>query len=80
MGYDRCFLPAVDELRNRAKAGHLGRIIQAEGDWKSIDANSQPGSLADHMLYTMIELVGPVDSFFVQAAHLAARVDTSETV
>ena len=93
MGHDRCFLPAVDELRNRVKAGGLGRIIHAEGDfcvdryfdlsegdWKSIDANSQPGSLADHMLYTMIELVGPVDSLFVQAAHLAAPVDMSDTV
>jgi len=80
MGYDRRFLPAVDELRNRAKARDLGLIIQAEGDWKSIDANSQPGSIADHMLYTMIELVGPVDSLFVEATHLAARVDMSETV
>ncbi len=33
MGHDRCFLPAVDELRNRVKAGDLGRIIHAEGDF-----------------------------------------------
>ena len=33
MGHDRCFLPAVDELRNRVKAGGLGRIIHAEGDF-----------------------------------------------
>jgi predicted dehydrogenase len=92
MGHDRCFLPAVDELRQCVKAGDLGRIIHAEGDfcvdryfglpegdWKSNDANSQPGSLADHMLYTMIELVGPVDSVFVQAAHMAAPVDISDT-
>jgi len=93
MGHDRCFLPAVDELRKRVKAGEFGRIVHAEGDfcvdryfslpegdWKSDDANSQPGSLADHMLYTMIELVGPVDSLFVQAAHVAAPVDMSDTV
>lgn len=93
MGHDRCFLPAVEELRKHVRAGDLGRIVHAEGDfcvnryfslteddWKSVDANSQPGSLADHMLYTMIELVGPVDSLFVQAAHLAAPVDMSDTV
>lgn len=92
MGHDRCFLPAVDDLRKCVKAGNLGRILHAEGDfcvdryfglsegdWKSIDSNSQPGSLADHMLYTMIELVGPVDRLFVQAAHLAAPVPMSDT-
>jgi predicted dehydrogenase len=93
MGHDRCFLPAVEALRKHVRAGDLGRIVHAEGDfcvnryfsltegdWKSVDADSQPGSLADHMLYTMIELVGPVDSLFVQAAHLAAPVDMSDTV
>jgi predicted dehydrogenase len=93
MGHDRCFLPAVDELRKRVGAGDLGRIIHAEGDfcvdryysltaddWKSFDANSQPGSLADHMLYTMIELVGPVAAVQVQAAHMAASVEISDTV
>jgi len=93
MGHDRCFLPAVDELRKRVKAGELGRIVHAEGDfcvdrfyslpaddWKSDDANSQPGSLADHMLYTMIELIGPVESLVVQAAHMAAPVNVSDTV
>ena len=87
MGHDRCFLPAVDELRKCIKAGDLGHIVHAEAnfcvdryfglpedDWKSSDENSQPGSLADHMLYTMIELVGPVETLFVQAAHLAAPI------
>jgi len=45
-----------------------------------MDANSQPGSLADHMLYTMIELVGPVANLSVQAANLAAPVEMSDTV
>jgi predicted dehydrogenase len=92
MGHDRCFLPAVDELRKRVSVGDLGRILHAEGnfcvdrffglpqgDWKSSDANSQPGSLADHMLYTMIELLGPVKNLFVQAAHLAAPLEMSDT-
>lgn len=92
MGYDRCFLPTVDELRRRVRGGELGRIVHAEGnfcvpryfdltegDWKSEDANSPPGSLADHMLYTMIELLGPVESLSVQARHLAAPVTFYDT-
>ncbi len=92
MGHDRCFLPAIGELRRRVAAGDLGRIVHAEGnfcvdryfglpegDWKSDDATSPPGSLADHMLYTMIELLGPVESLSVQASHMAAPVDISDT-
>lgn len=92
MGHDRCFLPAIDALRARVRAGDLGDIVHAEGnfcvdrffglpagDWKSVDANSQPGSLADHMLYTMIELLGPIDNLVVQAAHMAAPVEMSDT-
>jgi predicted dehydrogenase len=92
MGHDRCFLPAIDELRRRVANGDLGRIVHAEGnfcvdryfnlsegDWKSDDATSPPGSLADHMLYTMIELLGPVETLAVQASHLAAPVNISDT-
>lgn len=92
MGYDRCFVPAADELRKRVASGDLGKIIHAEGnfcvdryfglpegDWKSSDENSQPGSLADHMLYMMIELMGPVETLSVQASRMAAPVDISDT-
>lgn len=92
MGHDRCFLPAVDELRRRVRAGDLGRIVHAEGafcvdryfrlpahDWKADATISPPGALADHMLYTMIELLGPVESLSVQARHLAAPVDRADT-
>lgn len=92
MGHDRCFLPAVDEMRRRVREGELGQIVHAEGnfcvdryfyledgDWKSGDANSPPGSLADHMLYTMIELLGPVETLSVRAEHLAAPVNISDT-
>ena len=92
MGHDRCFLPAIDELRQRVAAGDLGRIVHAEGnfcvdryfglpegDWKSDDATSPPGSLAGHMLYTMIELLGPVETVSVQANHVAAPVNISDT-
>ena len=71
LGYDRCFSPAVQALRERI--GALGRIIHAEGDfcvdryrgykagdWKTNLESNPPGSLADHMLYTMIELMGPI--------------------
>ena len=79
MGYDRCFAPAVEALRARVHAGDLGRVFHASGDfsvdrmlgfgadaWKADPETNPPGSLADHMLYTMIELVGPV-------AHLSAQ-------
>ncbi len=92
MGYDRCFLPAVDELRRRVKAGDLGRILHAEGnfcvnryanlkggDWKTDAAQSPPGSLADHMLYTMIELIGPVEELYVRALRQVVEVDIADT-
>jgi len=92
MGHDRCFLPAVAELRRRHAAGALGRILHAEGDfcvdryfamreddWKIGENRSPPGSLADHMLYTMIELMGPVAELSAQALHLAAPVDIGDT-
>ncbi len=92
MGYDRCFLPAVDELRRRVKAGDLGRILHAEGnfcvgryiglkggDWKTDAAQSPPGSLADHMLYTMIELIGPVQELYVRAQRQVVEIDLDDT-
>ena len=92
MGYDRCFLPAIDELRRRVKAGDLGRILHAEGnfcvgryfglkagDWKTDGAQSPPGSLADHMLYTMIELIGPVEELYVRAGRHVVEVDIADT-
>lgn len=92
MGYDRCFLPAVDELRRRVAAGELGRILHAEGNfcvsrylgleagsWKSEPAQVQPGSLADHMLYTMIELIGPVAELHAQGLRQVVELDISDT-
>lgn len=92
MGHDRCFLPAIAELRRRHAAGELGRIVHAEGDfcvdryfgidpgdWKIGVNRSPPGSLADHMLYTMIELMGPVETVSSQALHLAASADIADT-
>jgi predicted dehydrogenase len=92
LGYDRCFHPASDELRKCVADGKLGKIIHAEGnfcvdryrglpegDWKGSDENSQPGSLTDHMLYRMIELLGPVESLTVQASRHAATEEISDT-
>ena len=92
LGYDRCFHPASDELRKYVAEGKLGKIIHAEGnfcvdryrglpqgDWKGSDENSQPGSLTDHMLYRMIELLGPVESLTVQASRHAATEEISDT-
>lgn len=80
MGYDRCFAPAMDALRRRVKAGDLGRVFHASGDfsvdrmltfdadaWKADPETNPPGSMADHMMYMMIELMGPLSSLSVDA-------------
>ena len=93
LGFDRCFLPSVDELRKHVRAGDLGKIIHAEGnfcvprffnlvegDWKAGNRFNPPGSLADHMLYLMIELIGPVKALSVQGRRNAASVEIADTV
>lgn len=80
MGYDRCFAPAMDALRKRVGAGDLGRVFHATGDfsvdrmlsfdadaWKADPETNPPGSMADHMMYMMIELMGPLESLSVDA-------------
>lgn len=73
LGFDRCFFPNVAEMRRRLKSGVLGRLLHAEGNfcvdryggipagsWKADPATVTAGSLADHMLYLMIETLGPI--------------------
>jgi predicted dehydrogenase len=74
LGYNRCFFPAVSELRRRIAAGDLGTLLHMEGnfcvdryfrlkpgtDWKTDKSQVLAGALADHPLYAMIELLGPV--------------------
>lgn len=80
MGYDRCFAPGMEALRRRVKAGDLGRVFHASGDfsvdrmltfdadaWKADPETNPPGSMADHMMYMMIELMGPLASLSVDA-------------
>ena len=92
LGYERCFLPAADELRRRVTAGDLGHIVHAEGaycvgrylnmtrdNWKSDAAIAPPGALADHMLYMMIELIGPVEELHASGLHLVTDLDVADT-
>ncbi len=92
MGYDRCFAPNLDVLRARFAAGDLGDIVHAEGDfcvdryfgfdrddWKASTAHVHPGALADHMLYAMIELLGPVEEVAVRALSQATDLDAADT-
>jgi predicted dehydrogenase len=80
MGYDRCFAPAMDRLRELVRGGDLGRVFHASGDfivdrmltfdadaWKADPETNPPGSLADHMMYMMIELMSPVAALSVNA-------------
>lgn len=91
MGYDRCFAPAMDALRRRVKAGDLGRVFHASGDfsvdrmlsfdadaWKADPETNPPGSMADHMMYMMIELIGPVASLSVDATTQVVPHDFSD--
>jgi len=90
--YERCFLPAADELRRRVKAGVLGKIIHTEGaycvdrymkmtrqDWKTDISAAPPGALADHILYMMIELIGPVERLHARGRHLATDLSVADT-
>ena len=92
MGYDRCFAPAMEALRRRVKAGDLGRVFHASGDfsvdrmltfgadaWKADPETNPPGSLADHMMYMMIELMGPVATLSVDATTQVVKHGFSDT-
>lgn len=92
MGYDRCFAPAMDALRARVRAGDLGRVFHASGDfsvdrmltfdadaWKADPETNPPGSLADHMMYMMIELMGPVSNLSVDATTQVVPHDFTDT-
>ncbi len=73
LGYNRCFYPNVIEMRRRIRAGDLGELVHAEGDfcvdryraikpgaWKGDPARQPAGALADHMLYLTIDTLGPI--------------------
>lgn len=90
--YERCFLPAADALRRFVTSGRLGRIVHAEGaycvdrylsmtreDWKTDIAAAPPGALADHILYMMIELIGPVAELRARGRHLATDLSAADT-
>jgi predicted dehydrogenase len=87
LGYNRCFLPANGELRARVAAGDLGTPLHAEGnfcvdrylhltegDWKADNSQSISGSLADHMLYEMIRMFGPVAEVHTYASERAGAL------
>ncbi|MCC2096228.1 MAG: Gfo/Idh/MocA family oxidoreductase [Hyphomicrobiales bacterium] len=81
LGYDRCFYPNVAEMRRRLQSGVLGRLLHAEGNfcvdrygsieagsWKSDPDQVTAGSLADHMLYLMIETLGPIAEVYTMTS------------
>lgn len=86
LGYDRCFYPNVRELRRCIAEGALGPLIHAEGDfcadryrdlkpdsWKASTGQVTAGSLGDHIIYLMIELLGPVAEVMVAATRQVAK-------
>ena len=93
MGYNRCFFPAIAELRRRVAAGELGTLLHMEGnfcvdryyklkpgvDWKTDKTQVLAGALADHPLYTMIEMMGPVAEVVSHASTRATRLPIADT-
>ena len=92
VSYERCFLPAADAFRQRVLSGALGQIVHVEGaycvhryltmtreHWKTDIAAAPPGALADHMLYIMIELVGPVEELHATGLHQATDLSAADT-
>lgn len=92
LGYNRCFMPPVNELRKRVKAGDLGTLLHGEGnfcvdryghlkpgDWKTERDQVMAGSLADHMLYGLIDLFGPVAEVDTHGATHAIKIPIADT-
>ena len=92
LGYNRCFLPAVDAMREHIAAGDLGLLLHIEGnfcvdrygklkegDWKTDPSQVIAGALADHMLYMAIEMMGPIADVHVQASQRAISVPIADT-
>lgn len=92
LGYNRCFMPPVVELRKRVAAGDLGTLLHGEGnfcvdryghlkpgDWKSDRDQVLTGSLADHMLYNLIDLFGPVAEVQTHGATHAIKLPIADT-
>ncbi len=48
-------------------------------NWKTDATIAPPGALADHMLYMMIELMGPVEALHATGLHLATDLDVADT-
>jgi predicted dehydrogenase len=91
LGYNRCFFPAIAELRRRIAAGDLGTLLHMEGnfcvnryfklktgDWKTDSSQVLAGALADHPLYAMIEFLGPVSEVMTHASTRATKLPIAD--
>jgi predicted dehydrogenase len=92
LGYNRCFFPAIAELRRRVAAGDLGTLLHIEGDfcvdryfrlkpgtdWKTDKGQVLAGALADHPLYAMIEFLGPVAEVIAHASTRATKLPIAD--
>lgn len=92
LGYNRCFMPPVEEMRRRVAAGAIGKLLHGEGnfcvdrygplkagEWKTDRAQVHAGSLADHMLYNLIGLFGEVGEVDVHGASHAISTPIADT-
>jgi predicted dehydrogenase len=93
LGYNSCFFPTMAELRRRVAAGDLGTLLHMEGnfcvdryfklkpgaDWKTDTSQVLAGALADHPLYAMIELLGPVAEVVAHGSTRATKLPIADT-
>lgn len=93
LGYNRCFMPGIAELRRRIAAGDLGTLLHAEGnfcvdryfklkpgaDWKTDTDQVLAGALADHPLYAMIEFLGPIVEVVAHGSTRAVSLPIADT-
>jgi predicted dehydrogenase len=93
LGYNSCFFPTMAELRRRVVAGDLGTLLHMEGnfcvdryfklkpgaDWKTDTSQVLAGALADHPLYAMIELLGPVAEVVAHGSTRATKLPIADT-
>jgi predicted dehydrogenase len=92
LGYNRCFFPAMAELRRRVADEHLGTLLHMEGnfcvdryfklkpgaDWKTDSSQVLTGALADHPLYAMIEFLGPVAEVVAHGSTRATQLPIAD--
>ncbi len=95
VGFNRRFLPAFIEMRQRIETGQIGTLLHVEGQfsgptflrmrpdtWRAKREFNPAGGMTPrglHVLYLMIAICGTVDSVFAQSDSRATTLDIDDT-